>query len=284
EATAERFLPDHASSMKGRRKYRTGDRVRQRADGMIEFVGRLDHQVKIAGHRVELNLVESLITSSPLVAEAAVLAVAPASGEKQLVAFVALAGLMENAEGRLRGWLSERISRASMPQRWIFMERLPVKANGKLDRAAVRASCEAVQSLGSDGTAEATGSETLSLHGIEQYLRRLWGELLNTAIAIDDNFFDMGGTSIKLMEMHARLKTRFPANLSVVDLFALPTPRALAERLHAGAASLSRLSSGAEDRGQRQRAAMMARRITVSSRRSASRDGATSTADKAESR
>ena len=105
--------------------YLTGDRVRQRQDGVIEFLGRLDNQVKIAGHRVELDAIESAIADSPVVAHAAVMVLTPSSGEKELVACVSLSRPADDAEAQLRFWLSERLSRASIPQHWLFLERLP---------------------------------------------------------------------------------------------------------------------------------------------------------------
>jgi amino acid adenylation domain-containing protein len=273
EVTAEHFVPDPFSGKDGARLYMTGDRVRQRQDGVIEFLGRVDSQIKIAGHRVEIGGIESSISSSPLVADAAVVVLTPSSGEKQLVACVSLLRPTQDAEAELRQWLSERLSRASIPQHWLFLERLPINANGKLDRNALRANCEMLFlshiSLSSEKTApvllekNAAGREALESldpSRIMDHLQQLWAGLLGrSTIGTDESFFDLGGTSLLLIEMHARLKTQFASTPSLVDMFAFPTPRSLAERLSAGR-TISRSSEKAEQRGQRQRVAMLARR------------------------
>ena len=142
EATAEKFLVDPFSARPGALLYLTGDRAVARLDGTIEFLGRIDRQVKIAGHRVELAAVENVLSASPLVADSAVVVLTVQSGEKQLVGCVALASPTEDAEATLRGWLQARLSRTSTPQHWLFLDRLPITANGKLDRSALQRLCE----------------------------------------------------------------------------------------------------------------------------------------------
>ncbi len=265
-ATAERFLPDTTSPEQNARLYRTGDFVRQRQDGAIEFLGRLDSQVKIAGHRVELGAIEHTIASAPRVADAAVVVLTPTDGEKQLAACVSLSNATDDAEAQLRAWLNQRLPHASIPQHWMFLERLPITANGKLDRNTLRDRCQA-QFLTRDSanpSAQTASREALSLSETERTLQQLWAMLLNRAsVGMDDNFFDLGGTSLLWIEMHARLKSQFVSVPSVVEIFALPTPRALAERLYAGRGVLRPLNAG-EERGQRQRAAMLARRSHAS--------------------
>lgn len=278
DATAARFIPDSFSGKSGAKLYRTGDRVRQRADGAFEFFGRFDRQVKIAGHRVELETVENVIADAPGVIEAAALVLNSAAGEKQLVACVAPVALTQETETELRAWLSQRLGPASIPQRWIFQERLPVNANGKLDRKALQAECEALLPSRAAGNAEPASATVAAddLAAITQFIEQLWAVLLRrNAVGLDENFFDLGGTSLLLMEMHSRLQQRFSAVPSVVDLFALPTPRLLAERLFRGHDAADR-TNAQEQRGQRQRAAMLARRGAMHSRLAAAtgKDGA----------
>src|SRR5665213_2322504 len=116
EATAERFLADAFSTRPGAMLYLTGDRARQRHDGTIEFLGRMDRQIKIAGHRVELAAIETALSAFPLVADAAVVALTTPSGEKQMVACVAYASPAEGGEAALRAWLQARLARTSIPQ------------------------------------------------------------------------------------------------------------------------------------------------------------------------
>ncbi len=267
EATAKSFLPDPFSGRPNARMYLTGDRVRQRQDGIIEFLGRVDNQVKIAGQRVELDAVESAIAASPLVSNAAVIVLAPPTGEKQLVACVSLSPSVENAEIQLRLWLSDRLSRAAIPQHWLFLENLPMNANGKLDRRALRSQCEKHFLSAPDGNSRPAtppsgreAAELSDLPRITEFLQQLWADLLHReSVGTEENFFDLGGSSLLLIEMHSRLKTRFASVPSLVDMFAFPTPRALAERLFSGK-DVSRVSQEAEQRGQRQRRAMLARR------------------------
>jgi acyl-coenzyme A synthetase/AMP-(fatty) acid ligase len=270
QETAERFLADTFSDRPGALLYLTGDRAISRLDGTIEFLGRIDRQVKIAGHRVELAAVENALSASPLVADAAVVVLTVPSGEKQLVACVALTSPGQNTEATLRAWLQARLSRTSTPQHWLFLERLPINANGKLDRHALQILCEtrliaanpdhpkpAVTSQ-DEATAQRDngGDEARTM----AYLQDLWATLLGrTAVAADENFFDLGGTSLLLIEMHARLHGEFASTPSLVDMFAYPTSRSLAARLCVGQATTVETGAG-ELRGQRQRAAMLARR------------------------
>jgi amino acid adenylation domain-containing protein len=282
EATAERFVCDPFSAGPQARMYRTGDRVRLRKDGAIEFFGRIDRQIKIAGHRVELAAVESAIAGAPPVADAAVVVLAPASGEKQLAACVLLRQPQENAEAQLREWLRRRLSTAEIPPHWLFLEQLPINANGKVDRAVLQAECERKFLLGRDlqdepQIANLRPSERSDVAGTLSYLRQLWGHLLGReSIADDENFFDLGGTSLLLIEMHARLRAQFASVPSLVEMFDFPTPQTLATRLNRGQQTWTRNNTeptAAEERGQRQRAAMLGRRMAAAALKETSRGG-----------
>jgi hypothetical protein len=219
---------------------------------------------------VELAAVENALSASPLVADAAVVVLTVPSGEKQLVGCVALASPAENAEATLRAWLQARLSRTSTPQHWLFLERLPITANGKLDRSALQTLCETrlIASHAEQHKPAAKPQEEATTQpesGADEartmvYLQELWATLLGrTAVAADENFFDLGGTSLLLIEMHARLHAEFAATPSLVDMFAFPTSRSLAARLCVGQ-SIKPEGGAGELRGQRQRAAMLARR------------------------
>ncbi|MES2221036.1 MAG: non-ribosomal peptide synthetase [Acidobacteriota bacterium] len=270
QATAEKFLQDPFSGRPGALLYLTGDRAVVRLDGTIEFLGRIDRQVKIAGHRVELAAVENALSASPLVADAAVVVLTVPSGEKQLVACVALSGPTQDAEATLRAWLQARLSRTSTPQHWMFVETLPITANGKLDRNALQRLCEmrllapdAGHAKTADKPQEKAAACLDSSAGEGRTiaaLQELWATLLGRAsVTADENFFDLGGTSLLLIEMHARLHAEFASTPSLVEMFAYPTPRSLATRLCTGEGVKAAAGAG-ELRGQRQRAAMLARR------------------------
>lgn len=269
EATAERFIPDPCSKQPGAMLYLTGDRAVERTDGTFEFLGRMDRQVKIAGRRVELVAVENALSASPLVADAAAVVLTVPSGEKQLVACVALANPVQNAEATLRGWLQARLSRTSIPQHWLFLERLPINVNGKLDRSGLQTFCE-MRLMGSNldsptpavtqqNEAAAESKGAADGNNIMAHLQKMWATLLGrAAVGADENFFDLGGTSLLLIEMHARLHAEFASTPSLVDMFAFPTSRSLAARLGAGPQQRAETGAG-ELRGQRQRAAILAR-------------------------
>jgi amino acid adenylation domain-containing protein len=270
DATAEKFIADPFSTRVGALLYLTGDRAVARPEGTIEFLGRIDRQVKIAGHRVELAAVENALSASPLVADAAVVVLTVPSGEKQMVGCIALTSPTQDAETALRAFLRARLSRTSTPQHWLFLDRLPMTPNGKLDRSALQTVCEtrliAVnpdrsrpepkprENAASQRESDPDEAKTVA------YLQGMWATLLGrTAVAADENFFDLGGTSLLLIEMHARLHAEFASAPSLVDMFAYPTSTSLAARLCARQSAKVEAGAG-ELRGQRQRAAMLARR------------------------
>lgn len=269
ELTSERFISDPFSSKPGARLYLTGDRARQRPDGILEFLGRMDRQVKIAGHRIELALVESELSKSPLAMEAAVVVVTPSNGEKQLWGCVAMPNINKvshpQAEQILRSWLARRLPRAAVPQQFLLLEKLPINTNGKLDRRALQTLCES-RNLPA-GSSAAVAAEELTSGNALKYVQALWAGLLGKAgISADDNFFDLGGTSLLLIEMHAQLKSRFADAPSVVDLFGHSTPRRLAEQLSPSrklAGEMRVKASAAGIRGERQRTAMAGRRAAA---------------------
>jgi amino acid adenylation domain-containing protein len=269
EATSEKFVLDPFAGVPDARMYRTGDRVRRCADGAIEFLGRMDRQVKIAGHRVEVAAVESAIAASPLVSETAVSVLTPVSGEKQLAACVRLHDSVGEAEKQLREWIETRLGRASVPQHWLFLEKLPINVNGKIDRSAVQAVCDSqfISHAGNSECPEAAdvvAAEKCDPSECVGRLRQLWSQLLRRdSVGDDENFFDLGGTSLLLIEMHARLRSQFSGTPSLVEMFDFPTIRALADRLRTEA-DANAAQGSATERGQRQRAAMLARRANLS--------------------
>lgn len=280
EATAEKFIADPFSTRPGALLYLTGDRAAARPDGTIEFLGRIDRQVKIAGHRVELAAVENALSASPLVADAAVVVLTVPSGEKQLVACVALVSPTQNAEATLRALLQAGLSRTSTPQHWLFLDRLPINANGKLDRKALQELCETrLIAVNPQHHKAASNPQENSAAQRESgadeaktiaYLQGMWATLLGrTAVAADENFFDLGGTSLLLIEMHTRIHSEFASTPSLVDMFAYPTSRSLAARLCASQQAKVEAGAG-ELRGQRQRAAMLARRPGMQAQKASS--------------
>jgi len=216
ELTASAFIQD----AEGARSYRTGDRARWRADGLIEFLGRRDEQIKLRGFRIELGEIEAVLRRLPGVREAAVI-LRDAPGGGQLAAYVvAEEGLDLLAE--LRRLLPQHMVPVSLTR----LTALPLTVNGKLDRRALPAPLPPVAR--SANPAEELQGE------IEPVIAAIWRDLLGVQPGRQDGFFDLGGHSLLLVEAHARLAARFGEGLTIVDLFAHPTVAALARHLEQG--------------------------------------------------
>jgi amino acid adenylation domain-containing protein len=224
EATAERFVPDWISGREGERLYRSGDLARYGADGELEYIGRQDHQVKLRGFRIELGEVEAALSRSPDVEDCVVVVQEDRSGDRRLVAYV-VAG-EESAPGisDLRRRLQEQLPDYMIPSAFVFLERLPLTANGKIDRHALPAPQNIRPDLETGYTAPATE--------IERIIAGIWQEALQVEeVGIHDNFFDLGGHSLLMMQVRNRVQAAVARDLSVVDLFKYPTIRSLAEYL-----------------------------------------------------
>ncbi|MEP7339008.1 MAG: amino acid adenylation domain-containing protein, partial [Acidobacteriota bacterium] len=218
--TAEKFIPDPFSSAAGGRLYKTGDLARYRADGAIEFLGRLDHQVKIRGFRIELGEVEARLSQHPSVQEVAVVAHAEQAGDNRLVAYVTAAPGQRPKPAELRRFLSEQSPQYMVPSAFVVLERLPLTHNGKLDRRALPAPGAARPALDEAPVAPRTAAE--------QTLVAVWAEVLGIdQVGIRDNFFELGGDSIISMQIVARAKQE-GLNFAPRDLFAHQTIAELA--------------------------------------------------------
>ncbi|HEU0077660.1 MAG TPA: amino acid adenylation domain-containing protein, partial [Longimicrobiaceae bacterium] len=220
--TAEKFVPDPHGAEPGARMYRTGDRARWRADGVLEFLGRTDEQVKIRGYRIEPGEVEAALAAQGRVRECAVVAREDGAGEKQLVAYVVAEGEAPSAaelrEG-LRGSLPEHM----VPAVFVVLETLPLTPNGKLDRAALPA-----PDAGARPAFLAADTE------VERTIAAVWQDVLRLEqVGVDDNFFDLGGHSILVFRVLRGLSGSFP-RLTILDLFKNPTIRSLARHLEGG--------------------------------------------------
>jgi amino acid adenylation domain-containing protein len=218
--TAEKFIPDGYSSEPGARLYRTGDLARRLADGRIEFIGRLDHQVKVRGFRIELGEIESALRGFEGVREAVVVAREDERGDKRLVAYVA----GDADEGALRGHLRERLPEFMTPSAFVVMGELPLTSNGKVDRKALPAPGSARE--GAQAPPAPPRTE------LERAIAGVWREVLGVeTVGRNDNFFDLGGHSLLMIRAHSQLRERLGRETSVIDLFRYPTVGSLAERM-----------------------------------------------------
>jgi len=223
--TAERFVPD-AYGKPAERLYRTGDRVRQAADGALEYLGRLDEQVKINGVRVEPAEVAAALMACPPVSGAAVVCRTNARGENRLVAYVV--GVAVDGLEALRERLAERLPRALMPAVFVPMDALPVTVNGKLDRAALPEPTEPV----------AVREYAASRGAFEEAVAGAWAEVLGVErVGRDSDFFELGGHSLLLTRLAYLLGERLDREVMVADLYEATTVAAQAARLAATAAS-----------------------------------------------
>ncbi|MET7403616.1 amino acid adenylation domain-containing protein [Dactylosporangium sp. NPDC005572] len=204
DLTAERFVTDPA----GRRRYRTGDRVRLGADGQVEFLGRADDQIKLRGHRIELGEVEQTLLGAPGVAQAAV---AVRGGE--LVAYLVGAGELPPVRAHVAGSLP----RYMIPRDYVWLDRLPRTLNGKLDRAALPAP-ERTDGASPTAAAEPAGAD------LTQIVTGIWQEVLRVdAIGPDETLFDLGGHSLTIMQITARIRKALGVEVPFDVFFDTPT-------------------------------------------------------------
>jgi non-ribosomal peptide synthetase component F len=196
--------------------YRTGDRGRYRADGALEILGRLDFQAKINGVRVEPEEVAATILQHPRAQSCVVVAQPDASQKLTLVAYVVGPGLTVE---ELRGFLSKELPAAIIPSSFVFLERLPLNPNGKVDRAALPA-------------VVVTRTFVAPRTHVEQTLAAIWQQVLGLEkVGLEDNFFELGGNSIGLAQVHEKLRAKTQREVPITDLFQYPTIRALAGHL-----------------------------------------------------
>ncbi|HEX7241082.1 MAG TPA: amino acid adenylation domain-containing protein, partial [Longimicrobiaceae bacterium] len=214
-ATAERFLPDPFAAEPGARMYRTGDRVRWRADGELEFLGRVDQQVKVRGFRVEPGEVEAALERHPAVREAAVVAREDDPGDRFLAAYWAGDADAET----LRGWLRGRLPEHMVPSAWTRVERLPLTPSGKIDRRSLPAPERA------GGAERRVAPRTPA----EEALAAIWREVLKTErVGVHDGFFELGGHSLLATQVVSRVREALGVEVPVAALFDHPTVEGLA--------------------------------------------------------
>ncbi len=223
DLTAERFL---SGTRYGPVAYRSGDRCYLRADGNLVYLGRIDRQVQLRGHRIEPGEVEAALRAVPSIGDAYVGVHAPAGTEPHLVAWVVGGHGLD--DGAIRTALEARLPRYLVPTRFVRVEALPLNVNGKIDGAALPVPAAPV-------------SASARADGLVAQLARIWTETIRcTAVGPDDNFFDVGGTSMHITEIHRRLVTELgAADLAMIELFEFPTPRRLADRIGSGTAPLT---------------------------------------------
>jgi amino acid adenylation domain-containing protein len=224
DLTAEKFVPDPISSSPGTRLYCTGDRVRCRADGNLEFRGRTDNQVKIRGFRIELEEIELALAECPGVKQVAVAAQPSTQGEKRLVAFVVGASGSRPEASELRDALRKKLPDYMVPSHIDFVDALPLTASGKIDRNLLPAFDTANQAAQDGSAPEATATE--------KKLKEIWADVLGIAqMDVHDDFFDLGGDSLLATQVMTRVQKAFGVEVPLRIMFDTPTIANLAQAI-----------------------------------------------------
>jgi amino acid adenylation domain-containing protein len=223
--TAEKFIPDPFSTRPGARLYRTGDLGRRMTDGNIEFLGRIDGQVKISGYRIELGEIETALGQHASVREAVVKTYVAASGEKRLAAYVVPKTPIEKEE--LRNHLRARLPEFMVPSAFVMLDALPLTPNGKVDQRSLPA---AEQSMLDD----AEHSYVAPRNPTEEALAGLWSQVLRRdRVGVEENFFESGGDSLLATQLISRVRSAFKVELPLYYLFEAPTVVGLAAKIDA---------------------------------------------------
>jgi len=234
DLTAEKFIPHPFSHTSGARLYRTGDVARVLPDGNVEFVGRLDHQVKLRGFRIELGEVESVLNEHPSIRESVVILGEDIAGDKRLIAYLVAEPSVELASSELRHVLREKLPDFMIPSVFVNLDKMPLTPNGKVDRQALPAPEGKLLKQGTNYVIPRTP--------LEKSLADIWSERLGLErVGVEDNFFDLGGHSLTATRVISQIRERLYMEIPLRELFNFPTVAGLARRikLRAACGSLS---------------------------------------------
>jgi amino acid adenylation domain-containing protein len=243
DLTAKKFVPDPFHRGKSARLYRTGDLGQYHSDGTIEFLGRADQQVKLHGHRIELGEIESVLQQHPEVLDCVVNVWTVTPEDKRLAAYVVCSSASATLGTELRRYSEVKLPHYMIPATFVFLEKIPLTPNGKIDRNALPSPEENRPQL-----------DTMFLPPrtqLEETIAEIWQKVLHVdKVGMNDNFFDLGGNSLLLTEAHAKLCVALNANFPIVRFFDHPTITTLAEFL---ADEKKPSSPNVRDRAMRQR-------------------------------
>jgi len=246
ELTAERFVPD--PFVPGGRLYKTGDLSRWLPDGVIEYLGRNDFQVKVRGLRIELGEIEAALSEHPTVGQAVVVSREDTPGDVRLVAYLVPRTGASPSVADLRVFLKDRLPEYMVPSAFVILPSLPLNPSGKVDRKALPEPDGVRSSLATRYEAPRTEVETM--------IADLWKDVLRLEkVGIHDNFFDLGGHSLLLVQVQARLERHLKRKLPVVDLFQYPSIATLSRHL-TGDEDIAPARERIDSRADRQRQAM----------------------------
>jgi len=230
ELTEEKFIPNPFDNpiceIPNPKLYKTGDLVRYLPDGNIEFLGRIDHQVKIRGNRIELGEIEAVLGQHPNVREVVVVAREDVPGDKRLFAYVVPNQEQVSTAKELRRFLKDKLPDFMMPSAFVLLDKLPRTPNGKVNRRALPVPDKARPDLEETFVAPRTP--------VEEVLVGIWAEVLGLdRVGVQDNFFELGGHSLLATQVISRVRDAFSVELSLYSLFEAPTITSLGERIEA---------------------------------------------------
>ena len=253
--TAESFVADPFSNAPGARIYRTGDIGRYLPDGNVEFLGRRDHQIKIRGYRVELGEIEVALSRHPAVRQAVVVVDREHSQEGRFVAYVVTNSEPPPSQAELRRHLREQLPEYAVPADFVLLDELPLTAAGKVDRKSLPSPDNIARTV--------DRAYTPPRNAMEQTIAEVWRDFLHLErMSIHDNFFDLGGHSLVLLQIRSKLGEVLQREISIVTLFEHPTISSLAEHLSSTTSEKSTFLKLREDAAARKESLARRRQIT----------------------
>ncbi|MGB7950461.1 MAG: amino acid adenylation domain-containing protein, partial [Candidatus Binatia bacterium] len=225
ELTAQKFIRNPFSSNPSSRLYKTGDLARYLPNGNVEFVGRMDNQVKVRGFRIELGEIENILGRHPGVKKAVVLAREDNPGDKRLVGYIVPQRQLDLSTDGLRSYLKDRLPDYMVPSAFVFLDDLPLTPNGKIDRKTLP--------IPDQNRSRLVGSYQSPRTTMEEALARIWSEVLGVEkVGINDNFFDLGGHSLLAVRAVNLIKKRIGQTIRIADIFQASTVERMASFLH----------------------------------------------------
>ena len=229
ELNEERFIPDPFSGQLDSRLYKTGDLARYRQDGILEYFGRVDNQVKVRGYRIELGEIEATLASEPSVKSCAVLVREDEPGNKQLVGYVVPREGESPTAQELQQFIKSKLPEYMAPAQFVFLPSIPLTTNGKVDRKALPA--PTYGHAAGTGSSEEKGFAAPHTE-TEKAIAEIWSKLMKLErIGIHDDFFDFGGHSLMAMKMVSQIEERFGVSLPLADFLEEPTIAGLAKKV-----------------------------------------------------
>ncbi|MCA1568706.1 MAG: condensation domain-containing protein, partial [Acidobacteria bacterium] len=224
--TAERFVPHPFGERAGARLYRTGDVARYLPDGEIEFLGRIDHQIKLRGFRIELGEIETVLATHPSIRQCSVLVREDMPGDKRLVAYVVGEDGRAATTGELRDLIKQKLPEYMIPSVFVMLDTLPLTPNGKVDRKQLPAPEQTRETLEEEFAAPRTA--------VEEMLAGIWSQVLGVGrIGVRDNLFELGGHSLLATQIISRVRETFHVEVPLRSLFGAPTVAGLARNVEA---------------------------------------------------